>query len=235
MTHEAMSDVNHPQASECWRLEGTGAVLITRAIEASLDLARPDLGLRDVTFNGQATKGRLLQVTVGSGEQAAAANSNAWQLVDCYARGCDLVATYHEPLGQPFNLQLYWRVLESTEGALIALELMASVQTRLWEAYPWVGVLSELDGAAIAKSDEAIVFQHATAPTYVEIAYPGDFAIVEDSSIRAASWRYGPQFMERGVIRRLRLRGAFFDAAPAKAAIEKLHGDLIAEEPPLTA
>jgi hypothetical protein len=235
MTHEAMSDVNHPQASECWRLEGTRPILTTRAIETSLDLARPDLGLHDVAFNGQAIQGRLLQVTVGSGEQVTAAKSIAWQLGDCYARGRDLVATYHEPLGQPFNLQLYWRVLQPTAGASFALELMASVQTRLWEAYPWVGVRSEPEGAATLKSDQAIVFERATAPAYVEVAYPGDFSIVDGSTIRAASWRYGPQFMERGVIRRLRLRGAFFHAAPAKTAIEKLRGDLIAEEPPLTA
>jgi hypothetical protein len=230
-----MNDEQRLTTSACWRLEGTKGFLASSAIAAAIDIARPDLGLHHLNFDGQPFQWRLMQVTAGSGEQVAAAESNAWQLVDCYARSRDLVATYREPLGQPFNLQLYWRVLKQTEGASFALELMASVQTRLWESYPWVGVRSEAEGAATLKSDQAIVFERATAPAYVEVAYPGDFSIVEDSTSRAATWRYGPQFMERGVIRRLRLRGALFNAAPAKPAIEKLRGDLIAEEPPLTA
>ena len=56
-----------------------------------------------------------------------------------------------------------------------------------------------------------------------------------DSGLSQSRWFYGKRFMERGVIRRLRLRGAFAPIANAEDAIEQLQSQFASEPPPLTA
>jgi hypothetical protein len=191
--------------------------------------------LHDLRLNDALLDWRLMNVGVGTSEKSATPNSGSWQLVDRYVRGCDLIAVYREPLAQPFNLELYWRVVKPTAATPFTLELIASVQTRLWEAHPWVSVRSELERVHISKSDEQIVFQSDQNAAYVELPYPGDFQIVEPDGAGVASWRYGPVFMERGVIRRLRLRGLLVDKVNAASVIAETRKSLLTEELPLTA
>jgi hypothetical protein len=230
-----MNDASDRTTSACWRLEGAKASLTAGDVSGSLDAARPDLGLHEIRLKGSPRDWRLLNVSVGSREQPPATDSHAWQLVDCYVRGCDFVATYREPLGQHFNLQLYWRVLEATEAAAFTLELIFSVQTRLWEAYPWVSVRSELGAARVTQSDDALVFETDQGSAYVEIPYPGDFGFADPSDSTGPSWHYGPLFMERGVIRRLRLRGAIASHQQTHSCVAAMRSSFLAEQPPLTA
>jgi hypothetical protein len=229
-----MSDGSDRVSFECWRLDDTRATLNNANVTGTLDVARPDCGLHDLRLNDAPLDWRLMNVGVGTSEKSGVPNSGSWQLVDRYVRGWDLVAVYREPLGQPFNLELYWRVLKPTATTPFTLELLASVQTRLWEAHPWVSVRSELARARMDKSDGQVVFQ-GDQTAYVELPYPGDFQIVESDAACGASWRYGPVFMERGVIRRLRLRGVLIDKENAASAIEETRKALLTEELPLTA
>lgn len=230
-----MSDVSEQATSECWRLMGAKALLSAGSIAGVINVARPELGLHSIRFNDVPVDWKLIMVGVGSGEHSPAADSNEWQLVDCYVRGRDLVARYQEPLGQPFNLQLYWRALEPSAGSAFTLELIISVQTRLWEAYPWVSVQSELQSLSVAKSDNSLVFEASRNSVYVELPYPGDFSPVNAFDSCGVGWRYGPMFMERGVIRRLRLRGAILSGGQPASTIEELRENLLVEQPPLTA
>jgi hypothetical protein len=194
------------------------------------------VGLR---WNNRALDCQLLKVGVGSGATSTSAvQASTWQLVDAYVRGCDLVATYREPLGQPFNLQLYWRVLQSQAEPQLAIELIASVQTPLWEAYPWVSVTSVLPNAAVTTSEDELIFTTPEGPSYIELTYPSDFVLsAAESHSRSTSphWQFGPQFMEKGVIRRLRLRGAIASRENISLCGREVRAAFFAAHPPLTA
>jgi hypothetical protein len=112
-----------------------------------------------------------------------------------------------------------------------------SVQTREWEAYPSLAVASALQGEARAAGDGRLVVRHAKW-CYVEATPPEDFALAAGhaaNGVETLVWRWGDQFMERGVIRRLRVRGAFAPPASDAAIADRLQAELLAEQPPLTA
>jgi hypothetical protein len=226
-------------SSNCWRLYGTTAQLEAGQVDARLDLHQPSQGLVGLRWNNRALDCQLLKVGVGSGATStSAAQASTWQLIDAYIRGCDLVATYREPLGQPFNLQLYWRVLQSQAEPQLAIELIASVQTPLWEAYPWVSVTSVLPNATVTSSEDELIFTTPDGPSYIELSYPGDFvlsAAASDSRGASPRWQFGPQFMEKGVIRRLRLRGAIASLENAPLSAAQMRAAFLAAHPPLTA
>jgi hypothetical protein len=91
------------------------------------------------------------------------------------------------------------------------------------------GELMELD-------DDVAIVRPANADwSYAECAHRGDFASRHTANPCRTSWLFGEQFMERGVIRRLRLRGALTTRAGDAAAALRLRAALAAEQPPLTA
>jgi hypothetical protein len=73
--------------------------------------------------------------------------------------------------------------------------------------------------------------------TYLEVTRRGDFepsAAKGQGEFSGAFWRFGPQFMEKGVIRRLQLRGAFLNVGDVKSSACRLAEELANEEPALT-
>jgi hypothetical protein len=202
---------------------------------AEVDVDRPMLGLQHLRLLGERINGCLMGVGL---RDEATPNETPWQVFDVYTRGNDLVASYREPAGQPFHLQIYWRVLQSKKLMNGLLEAIVSIQTRLWEAYPRI-VLHSMLSAAQARLDEGGVnFLSHHDWSYVEASPPGDFQPALDEptpGMSRACWRYGDRFMERGVIRRLRVRGAFTPIASAEDAIKQIRADLASEPPPLTA
>jgi hypothetical protein len=78
-----------------------------------------------------------------------------------------------------------------------------------------------------------------TSWSYVETSPPGDFAAsqveIVKGGMRSMQWRFGREFMERGVIRRLRLRAAFVPRQRDEERVKRLQAELASEEPPLTA
>jgi hypothetical protein len=109
------------------------------------------------------------------------------------------------------------------------------------EAFPQVHIGSILGGAtaSIDETDEAIIIRPPGADwSYAEMAYPGDFIPLHPTSAHCpgrTAWVFEPQFMERGVIRRLRLRGAFISRDGDVAAVRRLGASFAIEQPPLTA
>ncbi|RIK73536.1 MAG: hypothetical protein DCC67_17810, partial [Planctomycetota bacterium] len=74
--------------------------------------------------------------------------------------------------------------------------------------------------------------------SWVEASLPDDFypgPCSAEGVLRSVPWRFGGCFMERGVIRRLRLRGSVVPSAGDEAAAQRLVEELAAEQPPLTA
>jgi hypothetical protein len=211
-----------------------------------VDLTQPSRGLVALQVDGKALVGRLMGVDVGSGETCGETKDQPWEIADAYIRGRDLVATYREPLEQPFNLHLYWRAVDALDGAP-ALDLICSVQTPLWEAHPSVTVESSIfESCSYANCNlpekdlpfELMVAKHPDLGAYIETSRQGDFSALSGSTKWLADckhWQFGPQFMEKGVIRRLQLRGAFLADGDIKPAAVKLAQELAAEEPALTA
>jgi hypothetical protein len=220
---------------EHWHLQGTKARVACGPLLAELDVERPMLGLHRLQLPGETTAGWLMGVDVREGSSL---REQAWTPSDVYTRGSDIVATYREPAGQPFNLEVYWRVLPPQRFTSTALEAIVSIQTRQWEAYPYVVVQSALNAAEVRLHEGGVNFLSRGDWSYVEASPQGDFEPsldVPPSPLARAQWRYGKRFMERGVIRRLRLRGALAPIASAEDAIEQLQSEFAAEPPPLTA
>jgi hypothetical protein len=223
-------------ATEHWILQGSKAQVACGALLAEIDVERPTRGLHNLRLGVEQVEGYLMGVNVVANDAVA---DESWQPTDIYTRGNDLVVTYREPLGQLFTLQVYWRVLLQRNRDAAALESIVSIQTREWEAHPHVTLSSWLGVHNAQLQNGGVSFRSHHDWAYIEATPPGDFTPSASESkvlnLRAAQWTYGNHFMERGVIRRLRLRGAFVPVAEAEDAIEQMSADLIAESPPLTA
>jgi hypothetical protein len=232
--------------SDFWQLDGSHAVLHAGRLQGMIELSRPSQGMTAVRVDGTAQVGWLMGVDVASAETRGESNDQPWDIADVYVRGRDLVVTYREPLEQPFNLQLYWRAVDALGGAP-AIDLICSVQTPLWEAHPCVKVESSIyehcsysncNNSANDSPFDLMVAKASNDAAYLETSRPGDFSAhvgVEKSLPASKHWQYGPQFMEKGVIRRLQLRGAFLLDGDVKTSALKLAKELAAEEPALTA
>jgi hypothetical protein len=223
--------------SDCWFLQGTKAKVVCGTIQAEIDVEWPTRGLNNLRLSNEALDGWLMAIDAANAD-VVGESSDPWRPTDVYARGSDLVVTYRERLGQAFQLQVYWRVLARRGVESSALEAIVSIQTREWEAYPAITLNSALDASRADLHHGGVRFLSRADWGYVEASAEGDFepAIVAlPSGLRQAAWRYGKRFMERGVIRRLRLRGAIVTAENTGDSIEQLKADLAAEPPPLTA
>lgn len=232
--------------SDFWDLDGKRAVLHTGRLRGMVDLTQPLRGLTALLVDGNAQPGWLMGVDVASAETRGVSKDQPWDIADVYIRGRDLVVTYREPLEQPFNLQLYWRAVEAL-GGLPALDLICSVQTPLWEAHPMVTVESSVfDNCIYSNCNNSakdfpfdlMVAKHPVLGAYLETSRQGDFSApsgVTKSLAAYKHWQFGPQFMEKGVIRRLQLRGVFLSDSDIKLTAAKLAQELASEEPALTA
>jgi hypothetical protein len=219
------------QAATLWRLDGSRAFLDCDAIHASVDVAQARGGLAELRFRGAPIEGWLLGVDV----EAPAPPT------DAYVRGGDLVVAYQESADRPFSVQIYWSIRQKSPlaGALV-LDGAVSIQTRQWEAYPRVTVSSHIAGAErIALDATATVMRPAGVEwSYVEVVPAEDFVQVSPSDegpTAISGWIYDGHFMERGVIRRLRVRGAFVPRVDDLEAAVRLRAHWLAEQPPLTA
>ncbi len=91
-----------------------------------------------------------------------------------------------------------------------------------------------------AADEDVLILRPAGADwIYAEMAHHGDFSqqpleVTADGLTRTA-WGFGREFMERGVIRRLRIRGSVVPRNEEAAIIEQQKKSLAAEAPPLTA
>lgn len=218
--------------TDSWLLEGTQAACACGALVGVLDLELPSRGLRRLALAVEPIEGHLMAVDLPG---QAASGDERWRLADAYARGADLTATYEQPRGEPFILQVSWRVVPTKNRETATLETMLSINTRQWEAYPAVRLQSALPSSTARRHEGGVLFNSLHGWAYVETALPTDFTLASNPQLNGGSqWQFGGHFMERGVIRRLRLRGAIVPIGEAEHAVSRLLSDLSAEPPPLT-
>jgi hypothetical protein len=157
---------------------------------------------------------------------------------DCYVRGEDLVAAYAERAPLPFAYQVYFCAMPS-DSQRLCLELWLSVQTSTLEAHPTL--LLNLDSGAGASQSVAstetpgvVAFRSGTAGVVVHPLDQKDVSIDVTSHASAPIKAFGG-FMEKGVIRRMRLQLVTSGVVIAPSEWGEIVSEFAASPLPLTA
>lgn len=245
-----MSSKTHESAR--WQLEGTTARLVSPHLQATVQLDRPLPGLSNLEWDGTAIEGSILGVTTGEKSLLQV------DLADAFARSDDLVATYGELEQGPYSLQVYWTVTADANNPT-TIDATISLQTPLLESFPKVSTESRLptvenwlvplQGSPTELSQTTDSQHQGQAPailsriadsnwSYFEMTHPedqGSWKVVFPEPGRCLVRReLGGAFLEKGVIRRLRVRGIFLprenDVDTAKHSLTEFS----ASAPPLT-
>ncbi len=227
--------------SSVWRLDSNQATLCTPQLTAHIDLLNPCAGLGKLVFCDMPIEGYALGVNIGS-----SATLSKQDVSDVFVRGSDLVVTYAETSERPFSLQVYWRVTVGEQGTLL-LDAILSLQTDLLESFPDFVVETQLP----ASTEIAVPNEHSAdqplgillRPTesdwsYAEATHPEDRGECQVEPGKGKSMlvrrQLGGQFLEKGVIRSLRVRGVFVPRKRDLDLATQCLASLATEEPPLT-
>ena len=246
-----------------WQLEGSQARLRVDALGATLDLARPDDGLRQFSIGDLLLENMHAMALQLPSSAAADARQ---PLSEGYVRGDDLTAVYHESPGWPVQVDALWRAIRPSAGQtlLAAVDLIVSVRTGLLSSRPGMAVctaapgeeafrLADLSGPQYDRPDltpggavaiepaagpGCLVFRITSTVSYVEMIHPADF---HRDQLRAAprggslEWRHRlfPETLEKGVILRARVRGVFLPRQDDLASAAAHYAAFAAAEPPL--
>jgi hypothetical protein len=219
-----------------WTISDTVATLNACDWTGALDVLFPWHGF--VPTSQALTGAALLKVYT-----RASAGSAPETMVECYQRGADLVATYAQTLERNVRPQVYWRAVES-EGlpARGGLEVILSAQTSLLDSQPQTIVESTLPASEVVcfgsrsqvvkatkdtwqtdgNAPRAVLFRlPGGQASYLEMVHPSDFAgvMVQKSLVR---WHLFPEHLEKGVIRRARVRGMLLAREGDEVAVPQL-------------
>lgn len=246
--------------NEPWKLQAYSASLRLPQLSAEIDLLRPSVGLTELSRKNQTLAGYLLAVTPAGDssierDEISEAFVRGNDLVVTYAE------TEQRPFSLQVYwrvhveaadivvldtiLSLQTRLLESFPQVQVATELPA-VSANL---------LPTTDAADSSDTDDLVLAEGETHElpvdtpnglllrsntgdwSFAQATHPQDRGVsrvtTSDSATRLAH-QLGGRFMEKGVIRRLRVRGVFTthenDATVASRYLSRLE----AEQPPLT-
>lgn len=247
-----------------WHLKGNKAHLASDVIVASVDLLQPWLGLLDVQFQNQplATT-QLLQIftrqpgpsgiedlsdsyvrgpdLIATYSQTAERNVRPqiyWRaLIDEIPQGCfaiELILSMQTSLldGTPtvttvsqLPAQQVWRMRDDSSGDFEAVKLSLN-QPYIIDPQSGPGLLLfRLPGDKIS---------------YAEMVHPTDFVASTlsekdaESGVMRLAQRLFPEHLEKGVIRRGRIRGVFLPRAGDLPAAADCYRQFITSAPPLT-
>jgi hypothetical protein len=173
-----------------------------------------------------------------------------------------LVATYAPAGAGTVRPQIYWRLFRPEHIEGMGLDLIVSVQTDLLDSDPSMSTASilpvegllRLHGPGADQFEPLVIDDPAPLDaglllfrlaggrlSYVEMVHPSDFCRAgvrtEDAARHTArlSFPLFPGRLEKGVIRRARLRGCFLPREDDRSVAAALYGEFAASTPPLTA
>jgi hypothetical protein len=189
-----------------WRLTANLADLHCGPLTGRIDLAAPQLGLTALSWDTHEQSGALWRLT------PVEPNARIGGLEDAYIRGEDLVATYRPGPNFPYRLEVYWSA--SQHDSAVMLRGLVSIQTPLLDTNPEVQVANNLATSRCA---------------FRERIHPDD-ATPGASEASRTHTLFG-HFMEKGVIRRVRLFAAF---APSPDEVDSLYANFLSAPLPLT-
>jgi len=182
-----------------------------------------------------------LQIKINGNEPASSHPIVLWQtaiaaarqrLAECYVRGGDLIATYEETERQPVRNQIYWRFL--VDESYCGLELIISAQTSRLDTSTTLAVASKF--AWRPEFDGLVAIGPAPGAGWccLEFADPSNLDQTVVNNCRLEHQLF-PGHLEKGVIRRTRLRALFVPAATASATAAACYQQFLDAAPPLTA
>jgi hypothetical protein len=243
-----------------WRLSAASAKLQSASLRGEVDLRSPDRGLFNLERRDQALKEHeILGVRLDANEAAGES------LIDGYERGGDLIATYEQTAARPMRVQIYWRATDAgTLGLSIDLQLSVQTnlldsQPALFAAtrLPNADVRRLVDAAsgewetlqptgerswALESHSEPLCWLFRwpqTGLSYIELAMPGETRRSELSlsadGRSTLSHEVFAEPLEKGVILRTRIRGAYLPCDGDEQLAAQAWRDFIAAPPPLTA
>lgn len=223
--------------TDFWTLNGVDATLCAPDQRATLRLDEPYRGLVNWEIAGETVAAGLLSLGYDS-----ETNPFDWPVADAYVRGSDLVVAYGATVSRPYSLQVSWNVLE-LPGAAAAVEAQVSVQTELLETHPGFALGSVLPPSASRKdcglSDGVILLHASQSWSLAEMAPPTDFAagqvLERPDGALTTNWPMQRDFLEKGVIRRVRVRASALPRTADAKAAEEIYEALCSERPPLSA
>ncbi len=224
--------------SPCWQLEKQYATLRMDELHGQVDLNCPEQGIGQLVYQGNPLPGFLLGVV-------AEEEGHPTSLVlarEPYVRGSDLVICYDQTLhGQPYSLQIYWRAKSGEQGQP-RIELIISLQTDLLENYPRLLASSRLESNPIdatSRPKKSAIFRLFDGKTsYLEMVATGDSVSQavepENKGTNQSRWPLGGDFLEKGVLRRMRIRGQFVPRGQDLELATALQAELESEQPPIS-
>lgn len=246
-----------------WQLQGTSAQLRTPQLAATIDVLRPQRGVESIRFRARPEPSpndaempplpdaHLMQVALPAGAEVET-------VFECWTRANDLVAVYASTATRPSQPEIYWRAVSAADAH--GLELIVSVHTGILDDDPsirlttvlaarsvawWYAASShfhhmDLDTARSFEGEQgrgACVMQLEPTLCYVEMIYPSDFCRVDlayrPQGVRLQSSLF-PERLEKGVIRRGRVRGWLLPSVPDAARLAQLYRDFAESDLPLT-
>jgi len=243
-------------AAPTWRLTANIATLRTSSLCGQINLLNPLQGLHQLSYGAKGIEGSVLGVATGEGLVGEDASVG-----EIFVRGNDLVVAYRETNDRPFSLQVYWTVTPQKNGVVL-IDTLLSLETQLLESFPRVLVKSELACDEIwnvsgqtrsillsndsqHRGHDCLVLRGIDETwSYAEMAHPEDpddwqLNHSAQGSSTQNNWvvqrELGGAFQEKGVVHRMRLRGAFLPLQEDLQLAAKCLANLAAEAPPLTA
>lgn len=243
-----------------WQLQSHSAVLRLRQFSATVDLLRPSRGLEKLSYANQSLAGFVLAVSP-AGEEAIASDeiSDAFvrgnDLVVTYAE------TEQRPFTlqvywrvRPDDsgvvvldaiLSLQTRLLESFPQVQVATEMPAVTASLLptdSDADQTQANLLDLDGGELHElpTDESnglLLRSNSGTWSFAEATHPQDRGVSQVDASQPAirlTHQLGGRFMEKGVIRRLRVRSVFMPSEHDVEVASHYLNSLKTEQPPLT-
>lgn len=225
------SDIRSP-----WTLRGTSAAFSTAEWSGKIDLEDPARGLELSCGSTEPTSGFL-------GVDFAPPCRPFEK--DCYVRQGDLISAYPQRDNRKFSLQLDYRLLEATADRLL-IELWISIQTYLLDSRPTVTVSCRADddsgrtqGLDNDRTNRAVIEGSiGRALHWAWLIHPRDQGDTSwqwkaDQHVYEADL-FG-HFMEKGVIRRARMRCLIGTTELTPLEINEAYQTFAASPLPLTA
>ena len=221
-----------------WQLQANQTSLERNYWRLELDPRAPNAGLQ-VRF-GSTQIGPFLRITPKP--------THSFNIQEAYVRQNDLIVRYEQSDSDLYTVQLNWRVLGCEIANALALELWISVQTSLLDTHPAIDVRSHTADAlwhSLTLSDLSFDSSDMTAIGLVKKSGVTALVMIEPSDAHQAkrildrsedfTLRIFGEFMEKGVIRRARLRLMVVSGEIARSKIVKQYRAFTDSPLPLTA
>jgi hypothetical protein len=226
-----------------WKIEGDIARLRIGPLTAQLDLKFPQRGLHHVALRDISVAdgpAKFLGVNTLPPETPE-------QIQDCYIRANDLVVALAETPERNIRPQLYWRAFAFPEEASQAfgVDLIISTQTSKLYSDPTLfveshmSVVGEQSAMGLASDAGPLLFRlNPPAWSFAQAVHPSDFdeaqATVDAHGRGTVRHRLFAPGLEKGVIRRARVRGLFLPRARDEELAAASYAAFVTQELPLT-